>query len=173
MSSPRLGGPCYLFSPTDSTRSSTRSGNNGDPVTAENAGVRVTTDRKRRFRAESSDGKKTTTSSKRIKTSTSSRGKRSTENTEGSEKEEAGTSGPQELSPKHPVDVQNGIYAAERLSCSLDITHSLNFILRGKTRLSEIFVRCDSLRIWHSREHIAHYVVRQGEHHPIGGLRHP
>ncbi|KAF8312603.1 uncharacterized protein EI90DRAFT_3093157 [Cantharellus anzutake] len=33
---------------------------------------------------------------------------------------------------KHPVHIQNGIYAAERLSCSLDITHAINFILQGE-----------------------------------------
>ena len=39
---------------------------------------------------------------------------------------------PPAIAEKHPVNVQNGIYAAERLSCSLEITHSINFILRGE-----------------------------------------
>ena len=38
------------------------------------------------------------------------------------------------LPQKHPVNVQNGIYAAERLSCSLDVTHSINFILLGENQ---------------------------------------
>jgi hypothetical protein len=39
---------------------------------------------------------------------------------------------PPGVSQKHPVSIQNAIYAAERLSCSLEITHSINFILLGE-----------------------------------------
>ncbi|KAF8315998.1 uncharacterized protein EI90DRAFT_3293795 [Cantharellus anzutake] len=43
----------------------------------------------------------------------------------------AGSSERPAVPQKHPVHIQNGIYAAERLSCSLDITHAINFILQG------------------------------------------
>jgi hypothetical protein len=45
------------------------------------------------------------------------------------------------LSQKHPVNVQNAIYAAERLSCSFDTTHSINFILLGEIRVPKTLTR--------------------------------
>jgi hypothetical protein len=92
----------------------------------------ISTDKKRKQAAERSDGNKTATTSKRIKTDGSSQEKGSTQDKEGSGKGAVGNSGPQSISMKHPVNIQNAIYAAERLSCAPDITHSLNFILRGE-----------------------------------------
>ena len=129
------------------------------------------THKKRKLESERSDDKNATTSSvasKRVKTDESSQGKSSTENTEEGGEGEAGSSGPREMSPKHPVNIQNGIYAAERLSCSLDITHSLNFILRGKIRCRLSLANGNSLTIcfpgsilyitWSDREN----VIRSG-----------
>ncbi|KAF9779210.1 hypothetical protein BJ322DRAFT_1214318 [Thelephora terrestris] len=52
---------------------------------------------------------------------------------EGSEQDAAGGLWPPVLQPDDPVNIQNGIYAAERLCCAPEITHSINFILRGST----------------------------------------
>ncbi|KAF8318065.1 uncharacterized protein EI90DRAFT_3158646 [Cantharellus anzutake] len=59
---------------------------------------------------------------------------------------------------KHPVHIQNGIYAAERLSCSLDITHAINFILQG----SKIYIT------WSDRQS----VIRTGGFDIIDDLPH-
>ena len=48
------------------------------------------------------------------------------------------------LSQKHPVNIRNGIYAAERLSCAPDITHSINFILLGMIQVPKFLIRCSS-----------------------------
>ena len=164
----------HLFFSTEGTRSSKRVKESKSPATAESAGDRLTTDRKRKNESEISDRNKT--ASKRTKRSKSSSMNTSTQETSGSgsgEEEAAGRSGPQELSPRHPVNIQNGIYAAERLSCSPDITHSLNFILRGKIRLLQILLHRNSRGIWRSRERIVHYLVGPGKRHKIGGFRYP
>jgi hypothetical protein len=126
-----------LISSADGIRSSVRLANRRGPVAAEN--VAISTDRKRKATAEISDDSETESNSKRTKTGNSSLENSSTHDMEGRGEGAAGSSEPQEMSMKHPVNIQNGIYAAERLSCSLDITHSLNFILRGEIRLSNFF----------------------------------
>jgi len=50
------------------------------------------------------------------------------------------------LSLKHPANILNGVYAAERLSCSLDITHSINFILLGMIQVPKSLIRYGSPR---------------------------
>ena len=92
----------------------------------------MATDRKRGLDTEIAENENTATSSKRIKTGESSGGKSLTENTGEGGKEKTGNSEPQVMSLTDSVNVQNAIYAAERLSCSMDMTHSLNFILQGK-----------------------------------------
>ena len=63
------------------------------------------------------------------------------------EKNSGTTPPPQAIPDKHPVNIQNGIYAAERLSCSPEVTHSINFILRGEIHLHlESFMQLHSLR---------------------------
>lgn len=99
----------------------------------------MSTDKKRKLTAEPSDSKKTAAASKRIKTGGSSHNESSTQKTEDDGAGAAGEPAPPAISPKHPVNIQNAVYAAERLSCSLDITHSLNFILRGEILLLESF----------------------------------
>jgi hypothetical protein len=101
-----------------------------EPVTAETVGI--LTDKKCKLDSELSGGEKITSTSKRTKTNDSSGKKSSTQNKEASGSGAAESSGPREISMKHPVNVQNTIYTAERLSCSLDLTHSLNFILIGE-----------------------------------------
>jgi hypothetical protein len=101
-----------------------------EPVTAETVGI--STDKKRKLDSELSGGEKIASTSKRSKTDDSSGKKSSTPSEEASGTGAAESSGPREISMKHPVNVQNAIYAAERLSCSLDLTHSLNFILIGE-----------------------------------------
>ena len=48
---------------------------------------------------------------------------------------------PPAIPEKHPVNVQNAIYAAERLSSSPEITHSINFILRGEILVPRPLIR--------------------------------
>ena len=69
---------------------------------------------------------------KRIKTDIPAAEKISTQSDKPSGKGVSESSGPSGLPRKHQVNVQNGIYAAERLSCSFEVTHSINFILRGE-----------------------------------------
>jgi hypothetical protein len=82
---------------------------------------------KRKIIAEISDGTKIALTSNRIKIGNSSLGKSSTQNTEDSGKGAVGSSKPQEMSMKYPVNIRNWIYAAEWLSRSLDITPSISF----------------------------------------------
>ena len=77
--------------------------------------------------------------SKRPKTGGSGHGGSSAQKTEDSGTCAAGSSGPRGISDKHHINAQNAIYAAERLSCSLDVTHSLNFMLCGEIRPSGSF----------------------------------
>ena len=56
----------------------------------------------------------------------------------------SGSSQPSAIQKKHPVDIQNGIYAAERLPCSLEITHLINFILRGVAHPSKLLIHGNS-----------------------------
>ena len=123
-----------LTVPTDPTRSSERSAAQNAHIMKERR-FPISSDKKRKNDSEISDGNKMETTSKRAKTGDSSRERSVTKDTEDSEKAGgAGASGPRAIPMKHPVNVQNGIYAAERLSCDLEITHSINFILRGEFR---------------------------------------
>ncbi|KAF8316447.1 uncharacterized protein EI90DRAFT_3134442 [Cantharellus anzutake] len=71
------------------------------------------------------------------------------------EKDAAGSSKP----PAVPlVDIQNGVYAAGRLSCSVDITHAINFILHG----SQIYIT------WSDRQS----VIRTGGFNIVDDLPH-
>ena len=56
----------------------------------------------------------------------------------------SGSSQPSAIQKKHPVDIQSGIYAAERLPCSLEITHSINSISRGETHPSKPLIHGNS-----------------------------
>ena len=127
-----------LTVPTDPTRSSVRLAAKKAPTQKEHR-IPISSDKKRKNDSEISDGIKVKTTSKRAKTGDSSRERSATKDTEGSEKGAAGASEPRAIPMKHPVNIQNGIYAAERLSCDLEITHSLNFILRGEFRPLKTF----------------------------------
>ena len=61
----------------------------------------------------------------------------STQSKEKSGKGGAGGSTTRTVSPKHLVHIRNAIHAAERLSCSFEVTHSINFILLGEIQLPE------------------------------------
>ena len=139
-----FGGFWSLSHSKDSSRSSARSAKDRDDI--EDDGLKemptdkrkMTSDNKRKKEAELSDNNVPKASSKRIRVNDPSHEKSQTQNAESSRKGTAGNSGPRGISRKHPVNIQNGIYAAERLSCSLGVTHSLNFILRGECWLSAI-----------------------------------
>ena len=123
-----------LTVPTDPTRSSDRWAAKNAHITKEHR-IPISSDKKRKNESEISDSNKMETTSKRARTGDSSRERSVTKDTEDSEKAGgAGASGPRAIPMKHPVNIQNGIYAAERLSCDLEITHSINFILRGEFR---------------------------------------
>ena len=134
----------HLFGSKDSSRSSARSAKKLDDVGDDGLKEmpmdkkKMTTYKKRKKEAELSDNNTPNTSSKRIKANDPSREKSQTPNTESSRKGKTGKSEPQGIPIKHAVNIQNGIYAAQRLSCSLGVTHSLNFILRGEFWLSVI-----------------------------------
>ena len=93
--------------------------------------ITMSSNNKRKLR-ELQNGDRTEPPAKRTGVQTQSREKSSIQDTENSGKDAAEVSLPPGISQKHPVNIQNGIYAAERLSCSLEITHSINFILLGE-----------------------------------------
>lgn len=82
----------------------------------------------------------------------------------------SGSSRPPAIPKQHPVNVQNGIYAAERLSSSLEITHSINFILRGKVYSSQL-PKHGADETWYLRDNDIHYVVGQAERYSNKRLR--
>ena len=118
---------CDLFAPADGSSRSTKQ--NG-PLTAEGPGTMP--DRKHSYADETDVVCKQTKTGDLIH-------EEDTQTMEDSEQRSVEISEPRPITMKHPVNIQNGIYAAERLSCSFDITHSLNFILCGEILLSEFF----------------------------------
>jgi len=117
----------YLFLADDS-RSSDGQSNEKPPVTAENVGMHSSY--KRRLEAAARDCDRELPS-RRAKDESHRNIPRGGEGSRkgAAESSEVKVMG---LSQKDPVNIQNGIYAAERLSCSLDVTHSINFILLGE-----------------------------------------
>jgi hypothetical protein len=118
---------------TDGSRASARLSAMKPPPATENVQTNSNTKRKLAAvaRDDDGDGDGEEPPSKRAKDreDTPQSGGDSGEGVTGSSKPKA-----RGLSQKHPVNVQNGIYAAERLSCSFDVTHSINFILLGETQ---------------------------------------
>jgi len=117
----------YLF-PADASRSLDGWSDEGPPVTSENVGMILGS--KRRLEAAARDCDRELPNRR-----AEDEGHKNTlhsveDNGKGAAKSsEAKVMG---LSQKDPVNIQSGIYAAERLSCSLDVTHSINFILLGE-----------------------------------------
>ena len=109
---------------------------------------------------------------KRSKNEGSSRMERSTQDKGDSGKNAAKSLQPPGIPPRSPVNIQNGIYAAERLSCAPEITHSINFILRGEIHTFQISYITQLTKVWPRRKHDMHHVVGQAKHYSNGGLRH-
>ena len=111
------------------------------PVTSEN--VKINSSSKRRLEAvvHDSDGGPPT---KRAKDEGHKKTSHSREDS-GNEVTGSSKARTRGLSQTHPVNIQNGICAAERLSCSLDMTHSINFILLGEIQDPKSFTPYSSL----------------------------
>lgn len=117
----------------DPVRSSSRFAESKGEATTEGHETVV---HKKRTRATRSDSTSIAGSSKRTKAGDSGHEDGSGQNTGGGGKGSGRGPEPRPIGMMNRASVQNATYAAERLSCSLDITHSLNFILYGEIRLS-------------------------------------
>jgi hypothetical protein len=113
-------------------------------VTAETAPMSTNT--KRRLKAEISCSDGSEPPLKQSRGDDPSHENSSTQGMDDNGKGPAGSYRPRAVSLKHPVNIQNAIYAAERLSCSFEVTHSVNFILLGETKPPEPFGQCNLLR---------------------------
>jgi hypothetical protein len=90
---------------------------------------------KRKATTTLTEDERRSSAAKRSKHNGQSHEQSSTQSGEHNEYDDAGGPEPVPISPNHPINIQNGIYAAERLSCSFEVTHSINFILRGEIHL--------------------------------------
>jgi len=142
---------------TDAPRSSGGLSETKPPVTSEN--VQISSSSERRLEAAARDGGEELPSRR----ATDEGHKNTSHSKENSGKDTAGSlkARTRGLSQEHPINIQNGIHAAERLSCSSDVTHSINFILLGEIRHPGSFMLCSSLSPRPPRERDIYDVVGQ------------
>ena len=139
VSARRSGSFCCLFASVDDTQGSEGSGTEDLPATAEDIPKAVLRYHKRRLKDPREDSG-IVPAAKRTRIEAQSRERRSTQGKEDSGKGAEESSAPRAVSLDHPSSIRKGTHAAEILSCSPEITHSINFILIGEILQSKSFV---------------------------------